>query len=317
MTHLNVTPAGQVDAYAPLPEDGAELLALPDNAGHLDDASEDTRTYAQTLHSTDLAAARLAETLGDSTPAAPGAQVYGMDTDWAARPSEFLASLQSRPLDALMADPAPRPLDGAPKAQVFGPVDFEGQSFAFNLGRSDGEAYTVHIGERQWPVMFQDSAHPGRPTIGQVARALQTLPEYARNAITDIHVDDQEDPYQDALMKTNGRGTVAIHPVPIDEPPPQGRLEKTLLHESAHILSERLWGDDLKAPAWRRWMAAMDKDGAAVSDYADTDPEEDFAETFALYHYAQEHPQGARWAEQFAHRFALMDGFVAQAKQQG
>ena len=78
------------------------------------------------------------------------------------------------------------------------------------------------------------------------------------------------------------------------------------LHEFAHLAAIKRYGSSTPP---RRWRKAMKKDGRAVSDYAENNDAEDWAESVMTYLIAG---RNATNRQHYKHRFEELDNFFAE-----
>ena len=61
------------------------------------------------------------------------------------------------------------------------------------------------------------------------------------------------------------------------------RIEKSLMHETGHTVSEAAFGEIATDAGWDVWREAMANDGISVSRYGKSSVEEDYAESWSLW----------------------------------
>ncbi len=81
----------------------------------------------------------------------------------------------------------------------------------------------------------------------------------------------------------------------------------TMVHESGHTWSYQTWGEDETKGGWVSWKAAMDKDQASVSGYADAAIAEDVAETVQVYNTTKGAPSHEEYRAIVPERFKILD----------
>lgn len=117
-------------------------------------------------------------------------------------------------------------------------------------------------------------------------------------------------------MTAGANGVVSIYPA-IDQDP--AHYNGALAHESGHTVSMKAWGATGSSPQWTAWRAAMAKDSASVSKYAQTDeptalPLDDFAESWALWIFTRGTPNEIEMRALIPNRIALMEPLVLEAE---
>jgi hypothetical protein len=80
----------------------------------------------------------------------------------------------------------------------------------------------------------------------------------------------------------------------------------TFWHETGHHIARKLWGRPDAVPA-QEWVRVMNADAKFVSDYAQSNAAEDFAEVVAAYLQSDAGRLDASLRSQFQHRFELLD----------
>ncbi len=151
------------------------------------------------------------------------------------------------------------------------------------------------------------------PSVDQIARALSALPPEVLVHTTTVSVSPSVSPLgPGATMAANGTGEMYCYPQPVaDTPWNLHILTATVFHESGHNLSIAKWGSDVSSPDWQKWAAAEQQDGTSASSYANTNPLEDFAETFVLYLASRGTPAADEYRAIFPARWALIDQLMS------
>ena len=157
------------------------------------------------------------------------------------------------------------------------------------------------------PVNPQGLPVPKR--LNKIKRALRELPisalqktqyialsPYPHNRANEFFVTDAE---TESLTRPNfKRANINLFPLSLYKT--DSELISTLQHELGHVMALHFYQ---KGPD-SRWLEAIKNDAKRVSDYHDTSPSEDFAETFAFYL----NKRGSFIKRlQFFHRFQILD----------
>jgi hypothetical protein len=165
---------------------------------------------------------------------------------------------------------------------------------------------------------------PAGAPLAEIARELARVPRALREVLTRLVVSAAENPSDAewsaryglpvrAGMGANASGTVTIFPHGLSRltSPDRDAFARNLLHELGHCWSLRAWRDE--PAAQRAWLAAMARDPAAPSVYAQESfrrsglPFEDAAEATALYFLVRETEALAEYRAALPARFALLD----------
>lgn len=88
-----------------------------------------------------------------------------------------------------------------------------------------------------------------------------------------------------------------------------------LLHESAHQIAYRAYGEGLDEKGWDRWREVVQKDGVLPCGYGRTDLHEDFAEAATLYAVVVGTKDEAELRALMPHRFAEIERALAEEEQ--
>jgi hypothetical protein len=189
-------------------------------------------------------------------------------------------------------------------------------SFPFEGGRWDAEPRRVpadvtliSVGDQTIP-LFTPADYEGtprNPSRETLLQALAIVPKEVRARITRIVIDTRTPaslPHVLAFVTTERRGVSLVASANWNGTPEQ--VAYTLIHEVGHVVASSLLGptDD---PTWREWKQARARDNAVVSDYADTDWGEDFAETYSAWVAARGTPFEASVRARFENTFAILD----------
>lgn len=228
------------------------------------------------------------------------------------------------PADAWRNDVNKLPASGVPDRQRV-PVEFvsqlsvplyvsadQGKGFPANVV-GPVEVHTYQIDGKTLEVVLPSSPASGAqlPSADEVAAAVASLPPDARAGITRVEFSPRDEGAPAYVTNENAPGTVFISAY--DRPVTQRDLDTILLHETAHIVDQPDAGD---------WRAAVESDGEFATPYArnsfngDGNPvNEDFAETYQIYHLVKNTPDEAAMRELYPARFALLDQMQAPQTQ--
>ena len=170
----------------------------------------------------------------------------------------------------------------------------------------DVQRYDVRIGDKKIPVfMPMDRSSDGHMhSIDEIAKGLAALPDWSLNAVKRVLVHPRASPsdahwskvYQTpgfrTYMDAGADGNINIYPS--DTRHSQTTLDANLIHETAHIKTDQLWGgdkDDLEIqPEWLEWKDATKQDPFSPSGYATKSLREDVSETLQLYETFKDDP---------------------------
>lgn len=192
----------------------------------------------------------------------------------------------------------------------------------FVSGPAAAQQYQLNIDGRTITVTMPNQTNPGagtNPTINDVAAGIASLPKSSRDLINSLTVNPGANP-SDAYwgkiynqpgfrsyMTAGAAGDVNVYPS--QYPHHQGVFTDSLVHETGHTASQRAFGVDHRGPGWNAWRAAAAADGLVPSTYARSSPQEDFAETLALYQGTRNNPAtAAELRRLFPERFRILDG---------
>lgn len=208
-----------------------------------------------------------------------------------------------------------------------GTFDAPGKRVAFSVsGPKDPAArvkeYTIRIDGRDIPVI----AHPTpagkkHPSPQDIAKAIAAAPKENRDQIKSVLLEPAVRP--GAFMAAGGDGIVRAYPV--DNLASDDFNASAIIHETGHIVSSKLWGDDKMGPKWKPWRDAMAADTLSPSKYGHGAPGDretaakgwtvfdDFAESMLLYQRVKGTPQEKEMRRMFPERFKILDE-VTKAK---
>jgi hypothetical protein len=120
-------------------------------------------------------------------------------------------------------------------------------------------------------------------TVDEVQIGLAETPRAARDRIKRVDLNPIRPQGSTGFMQTVGTsGEVTVFPTE----PPQGQLLTSagLAHEAGHTASYQQYTYELSSAGWTGWRAAMASDAPMViSKYAQTNEQEDFAESWSLW----------------------------------
>ncbi len=113
-----------------------------------------------------------------------------------------------------------------------------------------------------------------------------------------------------ADMTASPGGKITLYP---QERSPES-FYRTLIHESAHLLAFEKMGEDTQSAAWKNWIAAMEQDRLAPSQYAringSAEGIEDFAEAVTAWVLSRDTPEHEEWRALMPARFAIIDDLL-------
>jgi hypothetical protein len=142
----------------------------------------------------------------------------------------------------------------------------------------------------------------------QVKLAVQESPEEYINNINQILVHPSENKNRATFLATaSADGTIDIYPNLLQHN--QAYINRTMLHEHAHVIAGQIYNNKSMLPDGT-WQHAVQKDmqqGGSVTGYAQVDSAEDFAETVALYLESDGGLLDPTLRERYPHRFEALD----------
>lgn len=159
-------------------------------------------------------------------------------------------------------------------------------------------------------------------SVHQVADSARYLPRSSRKDIRQIVINPVQNPQDQywaraynmpgfrSYMTAGGAGIVTVYPS--DDHlslPGTEDMRMSLLHEAGHVFSQRRWGSPSARPVhagWLHWRRAAARDAAWVSLYAQKSDNEDFAETFAVFHATQGTSRHGTYRAKVPMRFAII-----------
>jgi type VI secretion system secreted protein VgrG len=153
------------------------------------------------------------------------------------------------------------------------------------------------------------------PSIGTVARALSTVPD-AQLGLTNKVVLNPNRNINDAYWAVKyGRpdffsagsasgGTLNLYPMPPSNASSQAFIDSTVIHETGHLLSEKLWSNPNAKSAWE---SAITADARRPSTYSARAPTEDFSESLVMYTLSKGTPGEVAARKLFPNRDNILD----------
>jgi hypothetical protein len=148
--------------------------------------------------------------------------------------------------------------------------------------------------------------------VQNISKAISALPNFLIKEIKEIEFN----PFQiktdtnNLIDMTANNGKVTLYPI--------GNRNikdtyKTLIHEVGHNITHKLWNNDYQNNSkWDNWTNAMKKDPISSSEYALTNPLEDFSEAFTMYVTAKDDTHKAELTNLMPNRFKIIDDIVSQ-----
>jgi len=82
----------------------------------------------------------------------------------------------------------------------------------------------------------------------------------------------------------------------------------SLIHETGHIIADKIFGSNPQGPKWKPWRTAMASDQLHPSDYAKKSPSEDFSEMLLLARQLKGKRRDREIRTLFPARMAILDG---------
>jgi hypothetical protein len=196
------------------------------------------------------------------------------------------------------------------------------KDYAFRGAKADAEVRVISFDDGIAVKLVSPKAPtPGyhNHSVEQTAKAASFIPKSARAAINTILLNantNPDDPHWAVAYKTpdfhsymtaGAAGIVTIYPDKETAAlPDDNYMRGTMVHETGHTWSYKTWGENTKKGKWLDWKAAMDKDKAAVSDYATKSIAEDVAETIQVYATTQGSDRFDEYRSIVPNRFAIL-----------
>jgi hypothetical protein len=201
----------------------------------------------------------------------------------------------------------------------------EVKNFKFASGRADALRYDASIGAgsvSKIPIYLPKTFTATGlfiPTVQDVVDILSRGPEQVRRMVKEVHVNPGRNP-SDAYwarqpgyssvanfrsyMTAGADGIVDIYPSTSAHNAGTGRT--SIAHESGHTVSQKLWGTNTSNTKWKPWRDAMASDAISASTYARSSPDEDFAESWALFMEVRHGPREEELRMLFPARWAIL-----------
>jgi hypothetical protein len=160
------------------------------------------------------------------------------------------------------------------------------------------------------------------PTINEIAEMLAGTPDVSRSKIVQVNVHwmpastapstgGPPREGEEVAMAAGPEGVVNVYPT-TQHQHDRARNAIDVIHETGHTASMAAWGGSATDDRWDPWRAAMKADGMAVSFYAKSSLEEDFAESWALYAPVVGTPREPEVRALIPARCKLMDTLLSQ-----
>jgi hypothetical protein len=201
-----------------------------------------------------------------------------------------------------------------PKVELSEPTDVKKHKFW--TGDDSAKRYELKVGDQIIPIYVADHVDEGlkQLDVNKVAAAIAAMPEEARRLIKQFDIHGKAYPNdKDAAMSAGKSGVVdGYSQAEVDHLTYE--FAGYITHETGHIASQKAWGRDSDSKQWKPWRDAMKAEGSAPSRYGNTNPQEDFAETWELYFEVRGTPDEKLARETFPKRFALIDDILAKKK---
>lgn len=190
----------------------------------------------------------------------------------------------------------------------------------FETSNVDAKLYEFIAKGHHVNIVVPNSFDDNQATIDQIAKGLAALPEASLALVHSVTAQPKTNPLDAhwaevykhpgfrSYMTAGAAGDVTIYPS--SSPTSQGSLNGSLIHETGHTLSMRLFGTQNTEGKWVEWNNAAKTDGLHVSTYAQSSPDEDFAETLEFYQITKGTPQAAEARKLFPARFAILDSIL-------
>lgn len=158
-------------------------------------------------------------------------------------------------------------------------------------------------------------------TPAEVATALSRLPPEVRANINEVRINGAQNPsdqfwaqqygdpnFRSYMTADSANGVVDLYPT--SHPQGADYLTGSLVHEVGHFESQTNYGYNSSGQGWQEWRDAMQADRLAPSAYGKSNPDEDFAESYALYFQVRGTPQEAEVRALMPERFRLIDDLL-------
>ncbi|MEH2275259.1 MAG: DUF4157 domain-containing protein, partial [Nostoc sp.] len=199
--------------------------------------------------------------------------------------------------------------------------------YIFKGWTGDGELYFVEFKDGiKFKIIAPRVIYPGyhNHTIQETADAASYVPKETRSLIKVIILNPVVDPdnaysavkysipnfqsYMEAGSDWLRTGMINIFPrekTHLLES--ENHMRVTMIHETAHLWSQKNWGLDTSKGKWLEWKNMMNADKVSVSGYAMASIEEDVSETIAIYDSTKGSPRFEEYRQIVPNRFAMLD----------
>lgn len=192
--------------------------------------------------------------------------------------------------------------------------------YPFRGGSDTATSYTVDVHGQQVEVVINNRTAPNgqrQPTIDEIADGLARLPPEALQQVDRVVIESAPNPsdaywqnvygepgFTSYMTADTPNRTINVYPSPSHY---QNTLASSFAHEIGHFESQGRWGYNSNDTNWEPWRDAIDADTTGVSRYASQNPQEDFAETYAVYLDVLGTPREAELRALMPERFAILD----------
>jgi len=217
--------------------------------------------------------------------------------------------------------------EGVESGDEFDFTNSEGQEIQATVREDDGNYYVETSQGARYDVNFEGdyTAEEREAAVAQILDYQSQVPEEYQDATEEVLITDREHDDGAPATYTDSERRITFYEGT------QNIDERIYIHESGHAIgyeAERRsdsWGDrnfpwrqgdeDAERGAPEGWLDAIEGDGTSVSEYANTNWREDFAEFYLAYHEAEEAgPEAlAELQEQYPERYALVEETYGQA----
>lgn len=194
----------------------------------------------------------------------------------------------------------------------------------FQSGTGSATRYDITVDGRTIPVYVSPQTGGNglnNHTPAEVATALSRLPPEVRANINEVRINGAQNPsdqfwaqqygdpnFRSYMTADSANGVVDLYPT--SHPQGADYLTGSLVHEVGHFESQTNYGYNSSGQGWQEWRDAMQADRLAPSAYGKSNPDEDFAESYALYFQVRGTPQEAEVRALMPERFRLIDDLL-------
>ncbi len=189
----------------------------------------------------------------------------------------------------------------------------------------DSLVYDLKVGGYAIPIHQSTARWSGTPLAPKrLFEELARLPPVSLSLIKNLILEpgaNPDDPWFASKFGESGfqsaasasaEGTVWMWNDWASDAPSSAQGVLTLLHETAHTLSFKYFGQDYEAAGWDPWRAAIAADGVRPSTYARKTVGEDFSESYALYWSVRGTAEEPQVRALMPQRFALIEELIAK-----